>query len=239
MVRFILPLLILGCAAFFAVRFFERRKEAPVPPPPVVEIPEPLTLSGADMDKIFDATKDPSPQVRWAAIELLYRRADPKADKLIQEAVALETDPQVKWGTIELLYRIRHPDAKKMIKEALAAETDPELRRRALELLKTDTNKETARQLLPALRDPDKQMRSAALSALGARGDKDLAPEILKMLSDPGKASRRIPRPAGRAAQELRGGRRALPPSQAGRGALRRPRGTESRGSRRQMRRRV
>jgi len=185
MARLILPLLVFGCAAFFAVRHFQGGKQAPPPPPPVVEVPEPISLSDADMERIFEATKDPSPRVKWAAIELLYRRGDPNADKLIKESLALETDPRVRLGTIEVLWRLRHPEARKMLQQALSLETDPEVRRRALELLKADPSKEGTSQMLPALRDPDAGMRSAALSAIGARGDKKLAPEILQMLSDP------------------------------------------------------
>ncbi|MFA6029274.1 MAG: HEAT repeat domain-containing protein [Elusimicrobiota bacterium] len=152
MPRFLLVLIVVGGLLYFHQKYSQRPGPPPPSPPPAMDMPPPIALDEMELDKVRLATKDSDPQVRWAAIELLYRIKDPEALTLLEKTLAIDSEPQV--------------------------------RRNAVEILRNQSSKGAPKQLLPALRDPEKDIRIVALLAIGERGDASVIPDVSKLLLD-------------------------------------------------------
>jgi HEAT repeat protein len=102
MTRLFLIAVIIGGFAYF-LQHRPVHQEEPLPAPPAMNMPPPVALSDTDLDKVKLATRDSDPQVRWAAIELLYRLRDPEAVQLMEKALSIDIDPHVRQNAIEIL----------------------------------------------------------------------------------------------------------------------------------------
>lgn len=138
----------------------------PPPPPPRITLPPAPVLSDAELAKIREATKDADPQVRWAAVELLYRVKDPLAGQVLRSLLATDTDFTVKTKAIEALTRSGNPGS---IEDVMVALKDPakEVRLAALLSLGEMGDARLAPVVVEMLRDYEPDVRMQALHTMG------------------------------------------------------------------------
>lgn len=136
-------------------------KAALPPKPPILEEthPVPAPILGPDeIRRVHDAALDTDSNVRWAAIELMYRVHDPQVIPILQNTLKMDTDSTMRRKALNLIQQA----AEKETGKKSAAEKD----------------------LLVALDDSEKEIRMMALMGLGATGDIRVIPKVTEALND-------------------------------------------------------
>lgn len=151
--------------------FYQKRSipppEPPPPPPeaPFIETEPPQVMSDAELSRIRQATKDSDPQVRWAAIQLLYQLNDPRAYKILEEALAMDSELQVRRNALDVIRDAKRPESAQVLVRALN-DSEKDLRIAALNALGDVADPLTAPSVAGALLDVEPDVRTAALSTL-------------------------------------------------------------------------
>ncbi|MBI4345694.1 MAG: HEAT repeat domain-containing protein [Elusimicrobia bacterium] len=139
---------------------------APPPPPPRVDLPPAPVVSERELVKIRAAAKDADPNVRWAAIELLYRVNDPMATQVLRNLLATDTDPIVKAKAIGVLEKSGKPEYAEDLILALK-DTEKDVRIAALIALGNLGDARLAPYVVDMLRDYEPAVRMEALHTMG------------------------------------------------------------------------
>lgn len=150
----------------------------PPPPPPELSAPPPQVIQEAELERIRTATMDSDPSVRWAAIDLLYRVGDPRAMKILEGALKMDTESQVRQNALEILR------GKNSAQEILPALNDSEkdIRKAALMALGEVGDPVHTPEMLRALNDVEPDVRMQALHAIGRIQEKKMAEYRTKKL---------------------------------------------------------
>ncbi|MCX5789259.1 MAG: HEAT repeat domain-containing protein [Elusimicrobia bacterium] len=138
---------------------------APPPPPPRIELPPVPVLSEAELQKVRNAAKDADPQVRWAAIELLYRVRDPMASEVMRGLLSTDADPAVKTKAIETLQKTGKQEYAGDLILALK-DQDKDVRMAALIALGELSDARAAPAVVEMLRDYEPEVRMQALHTM-------------------------------------------------------------------------
>lgn len=139
---------------------------APPPPPPRIELPPVSIVSETELAKIRSSVKDSDPQVRWAAVELLYRVRDPMASSVLRNLLATDSDPAVKTKAIGVLEKSGDSSNADDIIVALK-DTDKDVRIAALLALGQIADARYAPAVIEMLRDYEPAVRMQALHTMG------------------------------------------------------------------------
>lgn len=155
----VLMVCVLAAGAFYLFRARSETKPEIPPPPPILQSPNPApVLNEAEIQKIRDAARDVDPNVRWAAIELMYRMRDPQVIPILENTLSLDTEPAMRKKALTLLRE--------------AAEKQ------------SGAKPEVVKDLIAALKDTDRDIRITALLALSETGDARVVGQIAGMLDD-------------------------------------------------------
>lgn len=157
----------LGAGIFMLYRIqHQPPPPAPAPPPPRIELAPVAVLSEAELQKIRATAKDADPQVRWAAIELLFRVRDPLASDVLRNLLTTDADPAVKTKAIAALEKNGDP---RLAEDLMIALKDPEkdVRMAALLALGELGDARSAPAVVEMLRDYEPQVRMQALHTMG------------------------------------------------------------------------
>lgn len=169
MQRLILIVVIAGSVFYFATKKPVQKavtEPPPVPPePPVIETEPPQVISDAELARIRQATKDSDPQVRWAAIQLLYQVNDPRAMKIIEETLSADTEASMRRNALEIVRQANRPESAQTLVKALM-DSEMEIRLAALSALGDVGDPAMAPAIAGALHDIEPEVRTAALTAL-------------------------------------------------------------------------
>ncbi len=169
MQRFLLIAVIAGSIFYF---YTKKPVEPPAPPPPppeppIIEVEPPQVISDAELARIRQATKDSDPQVRWAAIQLLYQVKDPRAMKIIEETLAADTEPSMRRNALDIVKQANRPESAQTLVKALM-DSEKEIRMAALSALGDVGDPAVAPAIAGCLHDVESEVRTAALGALAA-----------------------------------------------------------------------
>lgn len=170
MQRLILIAVIAGSVFYFATKKPAKKElePPPVPPePPVIETEPPKVISDAELARIRQATKDSDPQVRWAAIQLLYQVNDPRAMKIIEETLSADTEPTMRRNALDIVRQANRPESAQTLVKALM-DSEMEIRLAALSALGDVGDPAMAPAIAGSLHDVEPEVRTAALTALAA-----------------------------------------------------------------------
>lgn len=164
-IRFLLVAVLLGGAFYLHRRFSRNAVFKDLLPPPAIDMPEPIAMNPQDIEKVRTATKDSDPQVRWAAIDLLYRLKDPQAVKIIEQTLAVDTEPSVRRNAIDIL---KQHDKNGVGRELLPAlrDTEKDIRIAALIALGEYGRPSTVSDVSELLTDSEPEVRIQALRTL-------------------------------------------------------------------------
>ncbi|MDE2490525.1 MAG: HEAT repeat domain-containing protein [Elusimicrobia bacterium] len=145
---------------------------APAEPPAASAPPEPgPVFSSADVAKVRLSLNDPDPNVRWAAIQLLYNIHDPELGPILEKM--METDPDTGLR-IKIVGMMKdRPDLARlggMIKGL--QDFDKNVRIASLKALGDVGDPSVSTWVTALLQDPDPDVRIEALRTLGRFQDK-------------------------------------------------------------------
>ncbi len=143
----------------------ELEAQIPEPPAELEEAPPPV-MSDVELAKIRLSTKDSDPQVRWAAIDLLYRLQDPQAFEILEQTLRIDTEVSVRRNALQIMKEIDRPEVAMDLVKSLR-DTEKEIRMSALIALGEIANPETTPFIVKALVDVDPDVRTQALHTLG------------------------------------------------------------------------
>ena len=156
----LIVMLIIGGVYVYSTRKPAQKVELP-PKPPILELDHPVpapVLGPAEIRRVHDAAMDTDSNVRWAAIELMYRVHDPEVIPILEKTLAMDTDVSMRKRALNLIQQA----AEKQTGRKSAAVKD----------------------LLVALNDTEKDVRIMALLALGQTGDIRVIPRVTELLND-------------------------------------------------------
>lgn len=161
--------MVVGLAAGLFMLYRIQHQPPPPPPPappPRIHLPPVPVLSDQELQRIRATAKDADPQVRWAAIELLYRVRDPLASQVLRNLLTTDTDPAVKTRAIETLERTGDPNLAEDLMVALK-DHEKDVRIAALVALGEIGDAKLAPVVVDMLRDYEPQVRMQALHTMG------------------------------------------------------------------------
>lgn len=143
--------------------------ERPAPPPPMIPA---VVFSDQDIARIKASTRDSNPQVRWAALQLLFTLGEPEILALLEESITRDTEPANRVRALELL---RQRKGIETLQGMLRGLKDPEKEVRVAALEAIQQSGEPA--AIPwvaeaATRDYEPDVRSRALRVLSSFQDK-------------------------------------------------------------------
>ncbi|MFH2203988.1 MAG: HEAT repeat domain-containing protein [Elusimicrobiota bacterium] len=170
MYRILLVCVLLGGMGYLYMRkspaATEQELPAPPPLPPALQHMPPQVLGEAQIEKIRLATLDGDPQVRWAAIDLLYRIRDPRAYEILKKALVIDSESSVRQKSLDIIKNVDSPNRVKVLISALN-DTERNIRIAALVALGEIGDPNSTAAIVEILRDPDPIVRRQAINTLG------------------------------------------------------------------------
>src|SRR5579859_3676830 len=103
----VLLIVLLATGGIYLYRSHRPVPKAELPPkPPILEeshpIPAPI-LGPDEIRRVHDAALDTDSNVRWAAIELMYRVHDPQVIPILQNTLKMDTDSVMRRKALTLI----------------------------------------------------------------------------------------------------------------------------------------
>ncbi len=169
--RWIAAIVILAATSVFLFDKFRAMNAPPPPPPPVMahEVPQPL-FSPVELKEIRRSTKDGDPNVRWAAMQLLFTIKDPESTDILKRAVTGDLDPEVRLNAVKLLGGSHDSKQLPGLIKGLT-DTDQQVRLSALKAVGDIGDPAAAPYVAALLKDPDADIKTEALHTLGRLQD--------------------------------------------------------------------
>jgi len=124
-----------------------------------------LTFSKKTVETLKALTLDSDENVRFTAVELLWKLKDKDIDKIIKRSFETETETEIKIKMIDMLSQEKSRLSLKLISYAIN-NYDDKVRKRACEVLGDFVDKETIEVLTPALKDYNEEVKLAALKSI-------------------------------------------------------------------------
>lgn len=156
--------LILLAAAFLTMTYKKYAGEGTLPQEAAAD-GNGLRLSPEILEKLRQTAMDLSPEVRWAAISLLYQVRDPKISILLTRSLKQETDPKVRKNILEVLNQNRDPKTLPALFDSLA-DTEKDVRIAALIAIGNIGEPIHIAQVARALYDTDPEVKLQAIHTM-------------------------------------------------------------------------
>lgn len=172
--KWIMALLFVGAGTYLAVR---HRQEPPPPPPvlrPLDNLPPMPVIDAAEFEKVQRSTRDPSPEVRWAAIQLLYALRDPSAMELLEHIMTDDPEPDLRLKAVALLRNGGSSASLPTLVKGLK-DVDKTVRVASLIAIGDIGDPASAPWVTEALKDYEPEVRVAALQTLSRFQDQKTA----------------------------------------------------------------
>lgn len=172
--RFIALVVFLAAGAYLAREYMKPPAPPPLPaePPAALRMKDPgPAFSEAEVEKVRQSLQDPDPQVRFAAVQLLYNVRDPKLGPLLEKMIAEDPDPDIRIKIVGLMKGredlIRLGGLVKGLQDF-----DKNVRIASLGALGDIGDPSVTTWVTALLKDPEPDVRIAALQTLGRFQDK-------------------------------------------------------------------
>lgn len=164
----------LAAGGYLAREYLKPPAPPPLPavPPAALQPPEPgPVFSEAEVEKVRQSLTDPDPNVRFAAVQLLYNVHDPQLGPLLEKVIAEDPDPDLKVKVVKLMEGredlVRLGGLVKGLRDA-----DKSVRIASLNALGDIGDPSVTTWVTALLKDPEPDVRVAALQTLGRFQDK-------------------------------------------------------------------
>lgn len=148
----------------------ERPPVAPPPPPAIVQQPGPV-FSEDEIKKVRVSLRDADPDVRWAAIQLLFNIRDPQLGPSLERMLAEDPDPEVRMKVVSL-FKGREDLSRLGALVRGLGDVDPMVRTASLQALGDIGDPSVAVWVTALLKDVEPSVRIEALRTLGRFQDK-------------------------------------------------------------------
>ena len=173
--KYVLAVLILVVAGYFALRQLKPKPAPPPPPAAAVEAPPPPPLiDEAEQANIVRSANDQNPSVRWEALTLLDKMKSPQAYPILFEKLRKDPDTELRIKIIRLIEDRPGPEVSRSLIASLGDAT-LEVRIAALKALDKIGDYATASAILELTKDPEDSVREQALRTLNSLQDKRAA----------------------------------------------------------------
>lgn len=124
-----------------------------------------MKLDPEILEKLRQAAMDSSPEVRWAAISLLYQVRDPNISSLLTRSLKQETDPKVRKNILGVLNQNRDPRTLPALFDSLM-DTEKDVRIAALIAIGNIGEPRHIPQVARALYDTDAEVKVQAIRTM-------------------------------------------------------------------------
>lgn len=151
--------------AFYLYKSAQKADRVPDREPPAISLPPKAPVPEEELEIIRKSTFDSDPNVRWAAIELLYSMRDPQAREILERIMKTDTDQTVRRNAINLL---RNNDKSTPASELTVAlkDTEKAIRVAALQAVADKDDLIFIPFIYGALVDSEPEVRLQALATL-------------------------------------------------------------------------
>ena len=164
----------LAAAAFLAHEYTRPPQAPPLPAePPAAVTPRDLgpIFSEAEVGKVRTSLLDGDPNVRWAAVQLLFSIHDPQLGLLLEKMIAEDPDPDLRIKIVGLM-KGREDVARLGALVKGLRDVDMNVRIASLRALGDIGDPSVVTWVTALLKDPEPDVRIAALQTLGRFQDK-------------------------------------------------------------------
>lgn len=173
--KYVMMLVVMGVAGYFAFQQFKPKPAPPPPPPPPPILLEPTpVISEEEQLKIIKATNDPDPLVRWESLLFLEKMRAPRALETMFEKLHKDLDTELRVKILGLLSKKSQPEVTQNIVWVLK-DPNSEVRLAALQALEKIGDYATASAITELLKDHDEQVKLQAIRTLNVLQDKKTA----------------------------------------------------------------
>ena len=150
-----------------------RRRSAPTPPRSAAMIePAPL-FTGNEIERMRASLQDPSPDVRWAAAQLLFNIRDPRLGEILDKMVSDDPDAGVRIKIVGLMKGREDWVRLGGLVKGLS-DVEKSVRIASLSAIGDIGDPSVSTWVTALLKDPEPDVRIAALRTLGRFQDKRL-----------------------------------------------------------------
>lgn len=173
--KYLMMLVVMGVAGYFAFQQFKPKPPPPPPPPPPAILLEPApVISQEEQAKIIKAANDPDPLVRWESLLFLEKMKAPRALEIMFEKLHKDFDVELRVKLLNLLSEKRQPEVTQNIVWVLR-DPNPEIRMAALQALEKIGDYATASAITELLKDHEESVKLQAIRTLNSLQDKKTA----------------------------------------------------------------
>lgn len=172
--KFLALLIFLGAAAYLAHEYMTPPAPPPMPaePPAAIVMKDPgPAFSEAEVQKVRNSLTDPDPNVRFAAVQLLYNLHDPKLGPLLEKMIGEDPDPDIRIKIVGLMKGREDLIRLGGLVKGLG-DFDKSVRIASLNALGDIGDPSVATWVTALLKDSEPEVRIAALQTLGRFQDK-------------------------------------------------------------------
>jgi HEAT repeat protein len=164
----------LAAAGYLAHEFMRPPQPPPLPAEPpaaaVAQDPGPV-FSENEVEKVRQSLQDPDPNVRWAAVQLLYNIRDPQLGTILERMIGEDPDPDLRIKIVGLMKGREDLMRLGGLVKGLR-DTDKSVRIASLQAIGDIGDPSVATWVTALLRDPEPEVKIAALQTLGRFQDK-------------------------------------------------------------------
>ncbi|OGR90986.1 MAG: hypothetical protein A2V88_17075 [Elusimicrobia bacterium RBG_16_66_12] len=163
-----LALIVFLAAAGYLAWDYSRPAQSPPPPPPMTDPSKDIlpVFSESDLLKVRQSLQDADPEVRWAAIQLLYSIRDPQAGVLIERLIAEDPDADLRVKIVGLMKGQEDLALLGGLVKGLR-DIDKTVRLASLNALGDIGDPSVSTWVTALLKDPEAEVKVAALQTLG------------------------------------------------------------------------
>ncbi|MFI5351182.1 MAG: HEAT repeat domain-containing protein [Elusimicrobiota bacterium] len=164
----------LAAGSFLAYEYLRPPQPPPLPAEPTASVtPRDLApiFPAAEVEKVRQSLVDGDPNVRWAAIQLLYSIHDPQLGDLLEKMIAEDPDPELRIKIVGLM-KGREDVARLGGLVKGLHDVDMNVRIASLKALGDIGDPSVVTWVTALLKDPEPDVRIAALQTLGRFQDK-------------------------------------------------------------------
>lgn len=174
--KFVMMILVMGIAGYFAFQQFKPKPVPVVPPPPPPAIllqPAPV-ISEEEQNKIIKSANDQDPLVRWESLVFLDKMKAPRTFEIMFEKLHKDLDPDLRIKLITLLSDRKSPEVTQNLIWVMK-DQNPDIRIAALISLDKIGDYATASAITELIKDQDEKVKLQALKTLNSLQDKKTA----------------------------------------------------------------
>ena len=172
MQRFLMLVVFAAAGGFLIWDRTHPNQPAPLPPPPPAAVSDPLPVfSEAELKKVRGSLLDGDPNVRFAAVQLLFNIRDPQMPHVLEHMLTQDPDPDVRMKVVAL-YKGNENLARLGALVRGLGDTDKGVRIASLQALGDIGDPSVSTWVTALLRDSEAEVRIEALHTLGRFQDK-------------------------------------------------------------------